>query len=65
VQYFPSMSSYRLYLAMSLTGVFADTMYFTIATIYRVQVAHLNALQLVLVGTVMESDYSSVCTVVV
>jgi MFS transporter, DHA3 family, tetracycline resistance protein len=55
VQYFRSMSSYRLYLAMSLTGVFVDTMYFTIATIYRVQVAHLNALQLVLVGTVMES----------
>jgi DHA3 family tetracycline resistance protein-like MFS transporter len=49
------MRSYRLFLAMSLTGVFADTMYFTIATIYRVQVAHLNALQLVLVGTVMES----------
>jgi MFS transporter, DHA3 family, tetracycline resistance protein len=29
-------------------------MYFTIATIYRVQVAHLNTLQLVLVGTAME-----------
>lgn len=49
------MSSYRLFLLMSLTGVFADTMYFTIATIYRVQVAHLNTLQLVLVGTAMES----------
>lgn len=49
-----TLTSYRLFLAMSVVGFFAETMDFTIAVIYRVQVAHLNALQLVLVGTTLE-----------
>jgi MFS transporter, DHA3 family, tetracycline resistance protein len=47
--------AYRVYLAYTIAGSFLSTLYFTVATIYRVQVAGLNPLQLVLVGTVMES----------
>lgn len=46
--------AYRLYLWLTGANAFFSAMYFVIAAVYRVRVAHLNPLQLVLVGTVME-----------
>ena len=46
--------AYRVYLWLTGADAFFGAMYFVVAAVYRVQVAHLNPLQLVLVGTVME-----------
>ena len=46
--------AYRVYLWLTGANAFFSAMYFVIAAVYRVRVAHLNPLQLVLVGTVME-----------
>lgn len=46
--------AYRVYLWLTGADAFFSAMYFVVAAVYRVRVAHLNPLQLVLVGTVME-----------
>lgn len=43
-----------VYMLMTGGGAFFSTLVFTVNLIYQVQVAHLNPLQLVLVGTVLE-----------
>ncbi len=49
-----STRAYRVYLWLTGAEAFFSAMYFVVAAVFRVQVAHLNPLQLVLVGTVME-----------
>src|SRR5689334_13391617 len=44
----------RVYLILSSASAFFFTTIFTINLVYQLQVAHLNPLQLVLVGTVLE-----------
>ena len=46
--------AYRVYLWLTGAEAFFSAMYFVVAAVFRVRVAHLNPLQLVLVGTVME-----------
>ncbi len=49
-----STRAYRVYVWLTGAEAFFSAMYFVVAAVFRVQVAHLNPLQLVLVGTVME-----------
>jgi DHA3 family tetracycline resistance protein-like MFS transporter len=46
--------AYRVYLFMSAASSFCLTTIFLLAAVYRLQTVHLDALQLVLVGTVLE-----------
>lgn len=48
--------AYRVYLLTAFAEALFSGMYFTVSTIYRVEVAGLNPLQLVLVGTIMEAS---------
>ena len=45
----------RVFLTIAATAAFVSTLAFTIAPLYRIQVAGLDNLELVLVGTVMEA----------
>ena len=47
--------AYRVYLVMTGLSAFFTQMVFTVTSIYRLQTVHLDAFQLVLVGTVLES----------
>src|SRR5437764_13997063 len=49
--------AYYIYLVLSAVTAFANTTMFTLLAVYKVQTVHLDALQLVLVGTVLESSY--------
>jgi len=49
-----TLGAVPVYLLMIGGGAFFSTLVFTVNLIYQVQVAHLNPLQLVLVGTVLE-----------
>ena len=49
--------AYRLYLFFAGTASFLFAVAYTVAAVYRVQVAGLDPLQLVLVGTVLEATY--------
>lgn len=48
---------YRLYLIYSAVASFVFALAYTVATVYRVEAAGLNPLQLVLVGTTLEVTY--------
>jgi MFS transporter, DHA3 family, tetracycline resistance protein len=50
------VSAFHVYLGLSGAQALFSSMYFVIATVWRVQAAGLDPLQLVLVGTVMESS---------
>lgn len=52
----PTRHAYRVYLLTAFAEALFSGMYFTVSTIYRVEVAGLNPLQLVLVGTIMEAS---------
>ena len=49
--------AYYVYLVLSAVTAFANTTMFTLLAVYKVQTVHLDALQLVLVGTVLETSY--------
>jgi DHA3 family tetracycline resistance protein-like MFS transporter len=49
--------AYYIYLVLSAVTAFAGTTMFTLITVYKVQTVHLDALQLVLIGTVLEASY--------
>jgi len=49
--------AYRIYIVLSAVTAFANTTMFTLLAVYKVQTVHLDALQLVLVGTVLEASY--------
>src|SRR3954447_17045459 len=49
--------AYYIYLILSAVTAFAGTTMFTLMAVYKVQTVHLDALQLVLVGTMLEASY--------
>ncbi len=48
--------AYRVYLILSAASAFFFTLWSTVSSVYRVETAHLDPLQLVLVGTVLETS---------
>ena len=52
------LDAYKTYLFEEFAASLFFTMMFTINLVYQVQIAHLNPLQLVLVGTVLEAAAS-------